>query len=289
LSRPKIANLFDWQDLRDALHHLLCCLAGRERGMAGACDTGPGSVTSLIHSRGLPAVVIAIGFALVARIMGAVTDGGAVVGVLMAFCLMLGAGLLGFVPLLVVFVLTAVTTHWGYTRKQRLGVAERRRGRTARQVLANLSTAALCALPVIWFPRSSDILLVAAMAALAEAAADTVSSEVGQATADRAYMITNFRQAPIGTNGAISLEGTLSGGIAAAAVGWASAMVGVVSWQRTPVIAISSIAGMFLDSVLGATWENSGKLENDAVNFVSTVFAADLALVATMVAEKMAF
>jgi len=217
-----------------------------------------------------------------------VTDGGALVGVLMAFCLMLGAGLPGFVPLLVVFVLTLVTTHWGYTRKQRLGVAERNRGRTAWQVLANLSAAALCALPVLWFPHSSDILLVAATAALAEAAADTVSSEIGQATADRAYIITNFHQVPIGTNGAISLEGTLSGCIAAAAVGWGSAMVGVVSWQRTPVIAMSGIAGMFLDSVLGATWENSGKLENDAVNFVSTVFAADLALLAAIVVEKMA-
>jgi uncharacterized membrane protein len=35
---------------------------------------------------------------------------------------------------------------------------------------------------------------------------------------------------------------------------------------------------MFLDSVMGATWETSGKMGNDSVNFVSTVFAADLAL-----------
>ena len=43
---------------------------------------------------------------------------------------------------------------------------------------------------------------------------------------------------------------------------------------------------MFLDSVLGATWENAGKMGNDSVNFVSTVFAADLALVAAMVVER---
>ena len=232
-------------------------------------------------------MVVAIGFAVIARSMGAVTDGGAVVGVLMAFILMLAAGLAGFVPLVMVFLLALVTTRWGYARKQRLGVAERRRGRTAWQVLANLSAAALCALPVIWFPQASDVLLVAALAALAEAAADTVSSELGQATASRAYMITDFHQAPIGTNGAISLEGSLSGCIAASMVGWVSAIVGVVGWQWTPVISIAGIAGMFLDSVLGATWENSGKMENDAVNFVSTVFAADFALVAAMVVERM--
>ena len=86
---------------------------------------------------------MAIGFAVVARTMGAVTDGGALVGVMVAFVLMLAAGLAGFVPLATVFLLTVVTTQWGYARKQRLGVAERRRGRTASQVLANLCAAAL--------------------------------------------------------------------------------------------------------------------------------------------------
>src|SRR5579863_1566504 len=33
-------------------------------------------VTELIHTRGLPAIVVAFSFALVARILGAVTDGG---------------------------------------------------------------------------------------------------------------------------------------------------------------------------------------------------------------------
>ena len=253
---------------------------------ASPCDTGSTLVTNLIHARGLPAAVVAIGFAVIARTMGAVTDGGAVVGVLMAFVLMLAAGLSGFLPLVTVFLLTLVTTRWGYARKQSLGVAERKRGRTASQVLANLCAAALCALPAIWFPQFSEVLLMAAMAALAEAAADTVSSEVGQATANSAYMITDFRPAAIGTNGAISVEGTLSGCVAASIVAWVSAFFGIVPWQWTPIVAIAGVAGMFLDSVLGATWENAGKMGNDSVNFVSTVFAADLALVAAMVMAR---
>jgi uncharacterized membrane protein len=43
---------------------------------------------------------------------------------------------------------------------------------------------------------------------------------------------------------------------------------------------------MFLDSILGATWENRGKIGNDTVNFVSTVFAADVALIATIIVER---
>jgi uncharacterized protein (TIGR00297 family) len=230
--------------------------------------------------------MIAIGFAVVARVIGAVTDGGALVGVVVAFILMMAAGLGGFIPLLAVFFLTLIATRWGYKRKQRLGVAERRRGRTASQVLANLAPAAICALPAIWFPELSDILLVGAVAALAEAAADTVSSELGQATSRGAYMITNFRDVPIGTNGAISVEGTISGCVAATVIPWVSAAYGLIDWRWMFVVAFAGIAGMFLDSVMGATWENNGKLGNDSVNFVSNVFAADVALIAVMIVQR---
>lgn len=243
-------------------------------------------MTSLFHARGLPAGVVAIGFAVIARTLGAVTDGGALMGVLVAFVLMLAAGVAGFVPLLTVFVITVLATRLGYARKQQLGVAERGSGRSASQVLANLGATTLCALPVIWFPRLTGILLTGAMAALAEAAADTTSSEIGQAAARAAYMITDFREAPIGTNGAISVVGTLAGCVAACLVAWVSAFFQVVSWNWTPLIALAGIAGMFFDSILGATWENSGEMGNDAVNFVSTVFAADLALTVAMVMEK---
>jgi uncharacterized protein (TIGR00297 family) len=244
-------------------------------------------VIDLIHTRGLPAIVVAISFAVVARIMGAVTDGGAMAGVVVAFILMMAAGLAGFIPLVAVFLLTLVSTRWGYARKQRLGVAERRRGRTASQVLANLGPSVLCALPAIWLPEVSDLLLVGAVAGLAEAAADTVSSEIGQATGRAAYLITDFRDVPIGTNGAISIEGTIAGCVAACVVAWISASYGVLDWRWTFAIAFAGMGGMFLDSILGATFENRGRMGNDSVNFVSNVFAADAALIAAMVVERL--
>ena len=62
---------------------------------------------------------------------------------------------------------------------------------------------------------------------------------------------------------------------------------GLVDWHWTPVIALAAISGMFLDSVMGATWENAGKMGNDSVNFVSTVFAADVALIVTMLMTRL--
>src|SRR5581483_9656913 len=127
------------------------CLAHRVTAAARGCDTGVG-VTILTHARALPAGVIAVGFAILARAMGSVSDGGAVIGVLIAFILMLAAGFTGFIPLVTLFLLTVISTAWGYKRKQRLGVAEQRKGRRASQVAANLTVAALCALPVVWLP-----------------------------------------------------------------------------------------------------------------------------------------
>lgn len=255
-------------------------------GLCGGCDTGSG-VMNLIHARILPAGVVAAGFAILARAMGSVTDGGAIAGILVAFILMVAGGFSGLIPLLALFTLTVISTAWGYKRKQRLGVAEHKKGRKGSQVLSNLGAAALCALPSLWFPELADVLLVAAAAALAEAAADTVSSELGQATARGAYLITDFRDVPIGTNGAISIVGTLSGCVAACVIAWISAAVGLVDWHWTPVIALAATGGMFLDSIIGATWENSGKLGNDAVNFISTVFAADSALLVVLIMQRL--
>ena len=215
--------------------------------------------------------------------MGAVSDGGALAGIVIAFLLMVASGLSGLLPLLAVLVLTLLATRWRSERKRNLGVAERGGGRRASQVVANLGAVALCAAAVIAFPQHYGILMVGAMAALAEAAADTVSSEAGQAAASQARMILNFQPAPVGTNGAISLEGTFAGCMAAFVVAWVSAFFGVVAGRWAPVIAVAGIAGMLFDSVLGATLENRGKMGNDSVNFVSTVFAADMAIVAAMI------
>jgi uncharacterized protein (TIGR00297 family) len=243
---------------------------------------------NLFHSRGVPAALIALLFAVLARMMGSVTDGGAIVGVGVAFLLMVTAGFLGFVPLLTLFLLTLFATRWGRRRKERLGVAERSGGRSASQVAANLGVAACCALPLLWFQEFSDVLLTGAMAALAEAAADTVSSEIGQASASAAYLIVGLRKVSIGTNGAISLTGSLAGIVAACVIGWVSAGCGVVAWTAVPVIALAGSVGMMFDSLLGATWENAGYMGNDAVNFVSTAFAADLALLIGLAMQRFA-
>jgi uncharacterized protein (TIGR00297 family) len=260
------------------VEQLLGFVGGRPDGKESTLQR----VISLHPAGALPAAIIAVSFAVLARALGAITDGGALMGAAIAFLLMYAAGLWAFFPLFAVLLMTMLATRWKGDRKSTLGVAERAGGRNARQVLANLGGAGLCALAAALFPRQSALLMVGAMAVLAEAAADTVSSEVGQALSTQPRLILGLATAPPGTNGAISFGGTFAGCIAAALVAWTASLAGIVSWHWTPIISLAGVAGMLFDSLLGASFENRGDMGNDSVNFVSTVFAADLALVATL-------
>ncbi len=195
----------------------------------------------------------------------------------------------GLMPVLAVMVLASLSTRFGRQRKEQLGTAENRTGRRASQVAANVGAAALLSFGVTrnwlvdqsWLHLSRFIpsaVFIAGLSALCEAAADTVSSELGQLLDGRPRMITSFRVAEPGTDGAISIGGTFAGCVAAGIVALVGAaalrgdwLVFVVSWA-------GGVFGLFFDSLLGATLERRGLVNNDAVNFTSTCAAAAFAL-----------
>jgi uncharacterized protein (TIGR00297 family) len=221
------------------------------------------------------AIGITIAFAILARLVQGVSASGALAGAVICFLLFITAGPAAVASLTAVFILAWLTTRLGYSRKIRLGTAERRGGRTASQVVANLGVAAACAPVGVWLENTA--LLVACAAALAEAAADTVSSEIGQAYSESARLITSWRQVPAGTNGGITLAGTLAGVIAATIVTGVSVLGGLVPKTGFAMAAFSAMAGMFVDSYLGAWFEQRRKLNNNAVNLLSTLATAVLA------------
>lgn len=222
------------------------------------------------------ATATTVGFTLLARWLRGVTDGGAVAGAVVCFLLYLGAGPAGFAALVSVFILTWVTTRWRYQQKQRLGIAEKRDGRRATQVLANLGMASLCALLHVLHP-DRVIFLLGLAASLSEAAADTVSSEMGQATAAEAHLITTWQRVPAGADGGVSLVGTLAGIAAAALVSLVCFLSGLISWHWLGPSLIAAVGGMTADSYMGASLERRKLLSNDLVNFLSTCVAVALA------------
>lgn len=172
------------------------------------------------------------------------------------------------IPALVaVFVLAYAATRFGRAKKEARGLGERKHGRSASQIVANLGVAALAAAMGSY---------AGCIAALAEAAADTVSSEVGQAVSGPARLVTTWRRVPPGTDGAISLAGTLAGVLAAAAV-VATGSLHHALRPNEAVVFLAACAGLLFDSLLGATVERRGWAGNDWVNFASTLFAAAVA------------
>lgn len=220
---------------------------------------------------------VTLAFTLLARWLRGVARSGALAGAVICFVLYLLAGLGAFLTLVSVFVLAWTTTRLGYARKQRLGTAERREGRTASQVLANLGIAALCS--VVYAASGNPRWLPAMVAALAEAAADTVSSELGQAASSRARLITTWQEVPAGTDGGITLAGTLAGVMAAMLVSAMGAFAGLLSWRWLGIAAFAAVLGMVGDSCMGACLERRGWLNNNLVNLAGTVLAAGLAFV----------
>jgi uncharacterized protein (TIGR00297 family) len=180
--------------------------------------------------------------------------------------------------LVTLFVLTRAATRFGRASKQQLGVAEDQRGRNAAQVAANLGAAGLAAAFSLIHPVPGLGYNVMVVAALAEATADTLASELGEVVGGRPLLVTTFRRVAPGTDGAISLAGTVagvSGALLVVAVSWATLQLRM---GDAGAAAVGAVGGLFVDSLLGATMERRGWLNNDAVNFVSTLAAALIAI-----------
>jgi len=232
----------------------------------------------------LPAIGLIAVFAFFAWGVRAVTAGAALTGLALTFVLCLAAGPTALIPIVVVFLLTLLTTHIGRRKKERLGTAERRRGRGAQQILANVGAATICAAPLIFSGHARYLLLAGASAALAEAAGDTVSSELGQILGGNPRLITTWRRVAPGQDGGITIAGTFFSICAivlvCAACQWANLLRPYFYWT----VIGAAFLGTILDSILGATLERPGRLGNNSVNFTSTAFSAALAI-ATLFAK----
>ncbi|WP_161571081.1 DUF92 domain-containing protein [Granulicella sibirica] len=224
-----------------------------------------------------------VGFALLVWAMRAGTAGAAALGGVLCLSLLIRLQIgepwtmTALPELITLFVLTFLATRFGRKRKEAMGTAEEKRGRRAAQVAANLGVAG------IWAAYRGHPYLVTSLAALAEATADTVSSELGQVLGGRTFLITTGERVEAGTDGGMSVQGTLLGAVAAGVIALVAIALGAVDVSSGLIVFLAGSAGLLFDSLLGATLERRGWLGNDLVNFASTALAAWLAFEAAKV------
>lgn len=204
---------------------------------------------------------------------------GAISAVVIGTAITASLGLPGLAVMIAFFVIGSLVTKLGYAIKAARGIAQEKGGaRGWRNAWANGGVPACLALLAGCAPDGlREILIVAYAASVATAAADTCSSEVGKAYGRRTFLITTFRPVPPGTEGAVSLEGTLgglAGGFVVASVG---AGLGLYGWPAAVLVGVAGLLGSLAESVIGTVAERRGWLDNDQLNALNTAIGAGLA------------
>lgn len=239
-----------------------------------AIAAAPGAVVAeLPWAIGVNAVVAFLGHrARSVSLSGAI--GGAIVGIV----IYAAAGGRAWLLLFVTFVVASAASRLGLKRKLLLGIAEERGGRRgAGNAFANCGVAAIAAIAAATTPYRTESLLALA-AALIAGGSDTVASEIGKAWGRSTFLVTSLARVKPGTPGAMSLEGTAAGIVAAFALAAIAASLGLIAGRMALGVVVAATAGALVESVLGATLEGPGILNNDMLNFINTAVAASVAL-----------
>ncbi|HEY9879529.1 MAG TPA: TIGR00297 family protein [Leptolyngbyaceae cyanobacterium] len=193
----------------------------------------------------------------------------------------------GYAVVMVYFLVGSAVTRIGMARKEAAGIAEKRSGmRGPENVWGSALAGTLCALGILWLRSLSgdgsawiDLLVLGYVASFSTKLSDTTASEVGKAYGKHTFLITTLKPVPPGTEGAVSLEGTLAGVAAAALIallGWA---LGLISPLFIFICLVAAFIATNLESVIGATLQSRWDwLTNELVNVINTVLGASIAI-----------
>jgi uncharacterized protein (TIGR00297 family) len=187
----------------------------------------------------------------------------------------------GYGVVMFYFLVGSGVTKIGLERKEAEGIAEKRSGqRGPENVWGSALTATICALLTListpdWYP----LLILGYVASFSTKLADTTASEVGKAYGQRTFLITSLQPVPRGTEGAMSLEGTIAGIVASllmALVAWGFGMINLLG---IGLCAIAAFVATNIESVIGATLQSRWSwLTNEVVNIINTLIGALLAM-----------
>ncbi|MHC5777723.1 DUF92 domain-containing protein [Nostoc sp.] len=203
----------------------------------------------------------------------------------------------GYAVVMFYFLVGSGVTRIGMAQKEAEGIAEKRSGaRGPENVWGSALTGALCALGVgiinsgFFVPSSQflvpntsatlstslqSLLLLGYVASFSTKLADTTASEVGKAYGKSTFLITTLQPVPRGTEGAISLEGTLAGIVASVAIAFVGWAVGLIDLLGVAWCVLAAFIATNLESVIGATLQSKYTwLTNEVVNIFNTLIGA---------------
>ena len=194
---------------------------------------------------------------------------GSAVMIIMGIVIIFSAGVNWLLLIVLFLVMSLLATKYSKKYKRSLGQFEGRR--TSKNVISNGVVACfMAAFGGYYLPFVGGFI-----GAIATATADTLGSEIGVLD-PHPRLITTFQSVDPGTNGAVSVLGTVIGIIGAAVIGIVAFLLGIVPSPLSAIAVsiISGFIGCFTDSILGALFENRGMITNEHVNLMATIVGA---------------
>ena len=200
---------------------------------------------------------------------------GLIASLLIGVIILVSLPLIWFFPLLALFVIGGFTAKYKWAYKKKYGVAEKKKGRSASNILGNGLVPLISA--VLFYFFNKEFLLYAYICSIATACADSVATEIGQLSRNRPVLITNFKPARTGTDGAVSLLGEISALLASVSIAIIPfVFFGFFGNWNLKLFFISVVAGFVgcqFDSLIGATLERRIG-SNHVTNFLATLSGA---------------
>jgi len=195
----------------------------------------------------------------------------------------------GWTSIVLYLFLGTLVTKIGYKYKTKKGIAEKRGGRRGPEnVWGSAATGLFFALLIKLNLGNLDLLKVAFASSFSAKLGDTFGSEIGKRFGKNTFLITSLRKVEKGTEGAISLEGTLASLLGSVIMSFAFLKIGIIySYLQFIIVSISGFIATIIESFIGASLQEKYKLSNEIVNSIQTSIGAIFAIVFFLVLGKL--
>jgi uncharacterized protein (TIGR00297 family) len=183
----------------------------------------------------------------------------------------------GYTVVVFYFLVGSAVTKIGMAEKEAAGIAEKRAGaRGPENVWGSALIATLCALGTLVAPQTfHPLLALGYVASFSTKLSDTSASEIGKAYGQHTFLITTLKPVARGTEGAVSLEGTVAGVAGSLAIAIIAYLVGLISLVGIGICMVAAFIATNLESVIGATLQHRfAWLTNELVNVINTLIGA---------------
>ncbi len=188
----------------------------------------------------------------------------------------------GWMSVVIYLLFGSLVTKIGFKFKKEQGIAEKRGGRRGfENVWGSAATGLFLAMMTKFNPANEVLFKVGFAASFSAKLADTFGSEIGKRFGKDTFLITSLKKVERGTEGGISLEGTLASILGSIFMTFIMLLLSIISTKyHFIIVATSGFLATLSESIIGAKFQEKYRLSNEMVNAIQTSIASVFAIFA---------